>query len=807
MFYSYFLTALRSLLKSPVRSCITVLGLSLGLASCISLLTFITYQLTFDTQFEDIDRIYQLQNRVGRGSGYVYISSLSAIDISLLKNNLVNVEKIVSLNWERVVVEGEEKFVESIHYTESEFFEVFDFSFIEGGPESVLDKPDTVVLTAGIAKKYFGDKPAIGQSLALSDRNLMVVGVIEDIADNTHFSRSQIGMLASSAGRQFKNGAVSYLKVQEPMSLDELNRQINLVISWQEGQTSLQSDSGKLSDDHAPELLAAEVRNIGLKTAEGLQRPWRGGALFHSWEFIYAAGALGFSILIISCINFINLTTAHFTLCHREIGLRKVLGAKNQHIFSQFMCETFLLTLVAVLLAFGISFLWLPWFSALLQIDLGNTSFASPVFFLGLFGLVVITVILAGFYPSVVLSRVKPAAVLAGSVTSGLKGRLRKALTVLQFAFSILMVAVCLTIYYQIKHVKEIDRGFNLENVVSVPILGASDRDAFIDQLQGHSSIHSISNTIRTSLTFGDYSYRLRGKETAPLMMVVADYNFLDFYEIDLLAGEKFSPQNRSHETSIAFGKPPQKNGGIILTLSGLEKLGFATFSDAVGEVLEIIDQGSDVDNITLEIIGVANAFPRVWQGLDTFGADYIALSENALPGVNIRLHEGQFNAGKKHIKEVLSRIAPYEIGNLMYPLQELARPGTKERVLPGVTLFAFVAIGIAVMGLYAMAAFMAQRRTREVGIRKALGASVMKITALLLWDFGKPILIALALAMPMAYLCAEQISRNMAARTPLEWIVFGVVPLIMIVIALLAVISHAAKAATVDPVLALRHE
>ncbi|WIO73734.1 ABC transporter permease [Porticoccaceae bacterium LTM1] len=837
MFQSYFLTAFRNLIKHPLNNAINIFGLSLGLACCVTLLIFITYQLSFDKQFQDIDRVYILQTTIEFGNGNERTSStIDKEKYEQIKNALPGLELITSLSRGNITIQRELEFEETLHYTDNTFFNIFNLRFLEGSPVGALDKPNSVILTRSKAQKYFGKQPALGKQLPVSDGLLTVTGVIEDIPENSHLKSNDIGILAALSGKpeprnanQFWNRSslTTYVKMRQEISLDDMNRRLaNATPEQVREEADRNAEQSPRRRDFAnmkQTLSAIKVRNSHLQNVNISERSIRrgqtgSGDLFQNWYFIYIAGGLALAVLVISCVNFINLTTARFTQRNREIGLRKVLGAGRNNIFVQFICETFVLTFLAVIVAFFLSLASLPWFEALVQIDLSNTSYASLEFFAGLVGLIAFTTILAGFYPSMVLSRVKPAAALSSGGSSNNKNRLRKILTIVQFGFSILLATTCITLYYQVNHLKNLDLGFELDNISIVPAQSwgrgrnqeesNNKRDILTKELLANQAIHSVSTP---ALSFGAQTeYQFEDRDPVALNMVVADYQFFDHYQVDMLSGKSFSSRDKSYAVTVPpWGGAPQTSGGVILTLSGMDKLGLGNSKELIGKKLVMQNDQGEPSGIELEILGVANAFPKVLEDSQIpLTADYIVLSESPLGMMSVRIRDGQWATGKEHIQSVIEKVLPNQANRIMYPKQLLdGLFTTMERALYSVGLFAVIAIVIAILGLYAMSSFVVERRTREIGIRKVLGSSIPKVTLLLLWDFSKPVLIALAFAAPVAYLGANQIIQHIAARIPLEFITFGVVPFMMMAISLLTVSSHTLKAALIDPVVALRYE
>ncbi|MDM3872515.1 ABC transporter permease [Porticoccus sp. W117] len=834
MFYSYLLTALRSMVKNPLYSAINIFGLSVGLACCIVFLAFLTYQFSFDTQFDGYQRIYQVtQTRTFEGGREFTQPRISKADHDTLIANLPDIEQHTAMRRGQIRVDMPDARVETIAYADDSFFAIFNLPMVDKNPGPLLAQPNQAVISESFAKKYFGNQSPVGKTLTLENGALVITGLMKDVPANTHLASPGLQILVAISGAPSRPAAqtsyMSYLKFEKGTQIEELNHQI----AYLTGKEKSQGDSGT-----ADSTTGASWNNnvkTGLQPiylshlASGALGTGGSSDLFQNWYFIYAFGGLAAGVLLISCFNFINLTTARFTQRNREIGLRKVMGASKGHILGQFFCEALLSTLLAIVVGFVIANMALPWFGQLIEIDLATVDYGTAFFYLCLAGLIIATTLFAGFYPGMVLSRVKPIAALSANTPAASKSQLRKILTVVQFSLSILLMTVCFTLYQQLNHLKNLDLGINLENVALVGMgrgMGISlqkpgQQDTMEEQLLAHPAIESVS---LAPFSFGEIEneYLLTQANANPisLTMMVTDKYFFDHYQTKLAAGVTFDPNKPSHKITIGSststpgttvaggGRQPSSSGAVILSQTGMDKLGISNPQAAIGNKLTLKDNSA----IVLTVIGATKAFPKIMEDEDKtvpFGADLLVLGdEKSLSGVlTARIQGSMMEEGKNHISQVTKRINGRRTG-ITFIEQELA--GLFEvlaRAMASVGIFAVLAIIVAIMGLYAMSTFTVERRTREIGIHKVMGCSRTRLTGLLAWDFCKPVFIALAIAIPLAYIAANQVIQHFAARIPLEWITFGLVPLITIAIALLTVSGHTIKAAQTNPVIALRYE
>ena len=828
MFYSYLLTALRSMIKNPLYSAINIFGLSVGLACCILFLAFLTYQLSFDTQFDGYQRIHQVtQTRELSGGNKFTQTRITKADYDTIVANLPDIEQHTALQQGQISIGTEEPQNEAALYTDDNFLSIFNLSLIDKNPGPLLAQPNQAVITESFAKKYFGEQSPVGKTLALENGALVITGLIKDLPANTHLKSANLQILVAKAGftqqgpwgGRLPSQSV-YLKLKEGASVDDLNQQI----AYLTGKEAPAGGSGNADRTTGATWANAEVtlalRPIYLSHLESGSLGTGGSSdLFQNWYFIYAFGGLAAGVLLISCFNFINLTTARFSQRNREIGLRKVMGASKGHILGQFFCEALLSTVFAIVVGFVIARIGLPWFGQLIEIDLASVDYGTPFFYLCLAGLIVATTLFAGFYPGMVLSRVKPIAALSANTPATSRSRLRKVLTIAQFSLSILLMTVCFTLYQQLNYVKNLDLGIDLKNVAM--LLGGVN-PAAEEQLLSNTAIESIS---LAPFSFGsnEDEYLLSGStmDAISLSLLVTDKQFFNHYKVELAAGTGFDHNNPNHKTtivgnisgvrtgtmSLGGNRQPTSSGSAVLSQTGMEKLGISNPQAAIGKKLNLKDNSA----VVLTVIGATRAFPKIMQEDDAnpFGADIILLGDDksAVGLKTARIRDSMIEEGKAHINRVVKNNFSRR-SSITFIEQEVAGLfETVARAMASVGIFAVLAIIVAMMGLYAMSTFTVERRTREIGIRKVMGCSSTRLTGRLAWDFCKPVLIALLIATPLAYLAANQVIQYFAARIPLEWITFGLVPIITIAIALITVSGHTIKAAQSNPVLALRHE
>lgn len=802
MFQSYFQAAIRNLIKDPVYSTISILGLSLGLACVVIILTFVMHMLSYDRDYPGAERIYRLSELVKypeRDESWMDYLSLSHY-MPILESTS-DVESVAYLAGDGVeLLHNNEVFVETAYYTDNRFFSLLGVPFIKGQPQ--LEYPDTVVLSETAAKKYFGNTNPIGKTLGLEGGLITVTGIFRDFPKNTHLRKLKpdifiSGVSTSSTKLRIANQhrGLFYVKLRPGSLIADVERQVNQRIDYK----SLEGHEYTLRSQFRPIINSHMVRK-----GDNLQIGTGGTNLFDSWFFIYVVSGLALLVLSISCVNFINLTNARFLRRNREIGIRRVVGAGRWQIFSQFLTESLLLNLVSIILALVISNAVLPLFGNLINIDLDDVYYMTPSFIAALFGLWLLSTVLSGLYPSLILSRVQPVAALQGMGRRKGKSTALRIVNIAQFVAAGFLLTLCTSLVLQVHKMSNIDYGANLDGVLEILLRGPElDRknELLRDWLAQISGVKSVSSPISPT---GSQKFTLQNNShwEIELSFGHVEQHFFEHIQTDLLAGRLFSGTTPADEALISADPTKTRGGSVILSKAGLVKLGYSNAKQAVGQKLHIVGQ-----NAEFTVVGVVSAFPQIFSGF-SIGADLYLLNKQAVTASSVRMERGYITRILSELEQRHKDFAPNATFGHISPTQHVDYLiGVFFRVLTSVAVFAFIAIVIAVLGLYAMSTYTLGHRRKEISIRKVLGASSWRIVRLLLWDFSKPIWIALVLACPVAFLLANQVVSHFNDQIPLGLVTFVYVPLAIVLLASLTVAGHTLKAAGTDPVEGLKYE
>jgi len=807
MIKNYLRIAFRNITKYKSFSIINIVGLAVGIACCIAIVLFVRDELSYGRFNKHADQIYRIHFHAFFNRKDVNLAvSAAPLEPTLLRDfpEVVSATRIAKFGFP-VLRYGDKAFSEEkFFWADSTFFDVFTVHFLEGDPKTALTQPNTVVITEGMARKYFGSENPVGKILNMDRRSdYIVTGVVDGFPRNSHFQFDFLGSLTTIPDSRnqvwLSNNYYTYVMLRkgtdpstfEKKMNDDLKRYIGPQLKAATGVTYQQFESHgntigfylqPLTSIHLYSHLDYEIEpNSDI-------------------SYVYIFSAIAIAILLIACINFMNLSTARSERRGKEVGIRKTLGSNRGRLVLQFMAESVIMSLLAVFLAIGLVELFLPLFNDIsgkeLSLGLFSNLYTIPLLvFTG-----AIVGVLAGSYPSFYLSSFMPGQILKADGWKGSrKSVLRSTLVVSQFVVSIALFVSTLVIYEQLQYIQNKNLGFDKEQVVIInrtDDIGAQ-MDSFKHELLGNPSVISVSNsTAIPGNQNSDNVFMPEGGTSSDAQSVrtmACDYGFATTYKLQLTEGRFFS---RDH---------PSDSSGVVLNQAAEKAL---RLQDPVGKYLENVPvAGGPVQKY--EIIGVVKDF------------NYQSLHQRIRPLVIFMFQSGGFG------KFVAVRIAPGDVpgtisfledtwkkyaGNeafnydfLDQNLLHLYRADIRTSRIAGI--FSILAIFIACLGLLGLAAFTTEQRTKEIGIRKVLGASVLEVVALLSAQFVKWVLIANVIAWPLAYFVMNKWLQNFAYRTDMSLWIFVVSGTMALVIALLTVSSHATKAATANPVESLRYE
>ena len=801
--------ALRTLWKHKQVTLINVIGLSVGMAACVLILLFVQYELSYDRYHENADRIYRLSRewRNADGETSLHLGHLASPFAPFLANDFPKeIESIARLlnpggtflvNYEAKDVQMVES---DFYFAESAVFDIFSFPLAQGSPETALSEPGSVVVTESTARKYFGDEDPIGKTLLFPENGLtmQVTGVARDVPANSHFHFNMLGSFATLENFMGKeammtawdsNSMGTYLLLSEDHDPDALEAQFPDFFD-----RHLPASSGNTKTSESNFLHLWPVTDIHLHSHLDSEMEDNGNI-----TYVYLYTIIALFILAIACINFVNLSTARAGRRAKEVGVRKVMGAVRGSLIRQFLSESVLIAVFSLVVALLLVEIALPFFNDFVGQSLSVNIFENAFVLVLLVAIVVVVGVVAGSYPAFFLSSFLPAKILkSGSIPRGQHAVLRSGLVVLQFAISIVLIIGVFTVENQLDYVKSKSLGFNRDNLLAFPFNDKAYQqyEQLKPQLLQQPGIRDV--TITSRVPSGDLldnqggTYEIKGEMRDidfRLSDVHVDHDFLTSFQIDLVAGRNFDI-NRASDSTEAY----------ILNETAVRTMGWDSPEEAVGQELQYGGQ-------TGYIVGVAQDFH--FQSLhQTISPVLFQITEGRARSLIVRIDPAVGAEVVSSLKEQWAYLMP-GIPFEYYTISDQfdAQYAKEDKLGQVVQLFSVLALLIAALGLVGMASYVAEQRTKEVGIRKVLGASVGQILLLLTRGFSKLVLVAFVIASPLAYWLMSRWLGNFAYHDSLNVGIFVVAGGIALLVAWLTVGSQTFRAATRNPVDSLRNE
>ncbi|MFC2158587.1 ABC transporter permease [Acidobacteriota bacterium] len=814
MLKNYIKIALRNIKKNRGISFINIAGLAIGMAVCILILLYVRSELSFDAFHEHSDRVYRIQRSfiAPDGSERMAFSTLAPSFVPLLEENFPEIERAVRMwgNGNHTVTIEDRNYIESrFFYAEEDIFKVFTLPLLKGDSDTALKNPHSVVLSRSMSEKFFGDEDPIGKSLKVDNNFLCTVtGVMEDSPQNTHLHIDILGSYTSLLG-SFGSGENDYFHGSRNFS-DNVTLVYALLVEGTDIQvlTSkipdfLDRTSPPRTDRDGNVVRMSQVSNLVFQKMKDIHLRSHTSKEFEpnsDIKYVVFFTIIAFFILIIACINFMNLSTAQAVKRAKEVGLRKVVGANRRLLASQFLGESFIITLIAMASALTLVFITRPWFNAFSGNTLSLDILATPVGLLSLLGVFLITGFVSGLYPSLFISAFHPASILRGEVSKGRKGTaFRRILVIFQFAISIILIFSVTVVSKQMHYIQNVDLGYDRENIVLFRV----DQLILNHWQDIKSALKQNPRILHTSLSKRAPTGQLLdspGFRTEVYGEVVAskfrmphnrvEHDFFKTYGMQIIAGRDFS---------IDF--PTDARQAYILNETAASQLGWKKAEDAVGSTIQGIGHPKGT------VIGVVRNF-----NYESLHKEIIPILSYILPTqantLSVRLAPGNARKNIEFIQGTLKQFhpgLPMEYEFLQSRINQLYR--NEDRMLKMFGYFSILAIIIGCLGLFGLAAFASEQRTKEIGIRKILGASVSGITLRLTLDFTKWILVANIIAWPIAFFTMNAWLKNFAYRTFIGWDPFILSGVTAFIIAVLTVCYQTIRSAVTDPVAALRYE
>lgn len=833
MFKNYLVIAWRNIIKKPLFSAINILGLAIGLASCILILLFVDSETGYDSWIPDSERVVRLHTAYTMSGRTPLMTVRSAGKMMpALKDYLRNeVEAGVRLvSWGTTVRKDGQGFDEQVLFADQDFFNVMTLPLIHGQSETSFNKPNDLLVTEETAIRYFGRTDVVGETLTLccleeQAMDLVVTGVLRDLPENSHLDIKMLVYMDLALFGSFSGlldtwtslNVYTYFKLKPDMTIEQTQQRINY---WMDNespfQKQIEESAGGKSDRKASneihqKLMALEDLHLKARQDAGTMGDM---TPLGDHRMVVTFSLIALLILVIACINFMNLSTARSGQRASEVAMRKVLGATRSQVAVQFLVEAVGLVLVSMLLALVIVELVLPMYNQVLNKTIVLDLAAQPQLVLGLVVLTLVVGIGAGSYPALVLSRYRPGQILktGKNQDAGGSAALRNGLVVFQFAISIGLLVCTSVVYLQTLHASQLDLGFSQDSKMVLGITAVGDRvDSLKQQLEAIPEVSSVvyssevpSQDHENNTFFTRPGEGQREPQRELLNYHHMGFDFFEAYEVETVAGRLFDRQYGSDAVQI-----PEDGelgyGGVILNQSAVSRLGYDNAQHAVGTTLSGEYQDA---RYQFTIVGVV---PDLYFRSIKFD---IRPSIYLLNPQRFRLatiaYQGDLNVVQRQVEAVWEKVVPMEPVHINQLDDMIQRQYRQENIQMRLfSVFSVLAIIVACLGLYGLAAFSAERRTREIGIRKVMGASVKDIVMLLVWQFTRPVMYANLLAWPVAVWLMLNWLQQFPYRIDSLWIlvVCAMASVASVVIAWLTVGGNAARVARANPIRALRHE
>ena len=788
MFKNYIKTTLRNIRRQKGFSFINIAGLAIGIACSVLVMIYVIDQLSYDRFHEKADRIYRIVSKglfidydINQiGTPYVlakslreeYGNSLQVTQLTSWYDGIINIDNTNLLN-ERIIA------------ADKDFLKVFSFQMFEGDPSSALAEPFTAILTESAAMKYFGEEDPMGVRLKIGANNFVVTGLMRDVPQNSHITFDVVVSIKSRRNYDrigwLSNNYSTYVTLSENITQNSLKTKLKLLV-----EQNINQELSRLKNnwwEYRLEPLVDIHLHSDLNAPNGING---------KYEYVLVFGLIAFFILIIACVNYVNLTTAKFTNRAKEVGIRKVVGSIKAQLIIRFLLESVLICFIGTLVALILVKISLPFLSDLAgkSLDIGyfNDPFVLPGFAL----LAIILGLIAGIYPAFYLSSCKPATVLTGKlIGKPNKSFMRNGLVVFQFSISIFLLISTLIIHKQLDLFQSKNLGFDRDQILVVKnaaLLGGQ-KNSFKNELKQYLNIQSVTES--SSLPgkrFSNWAINLENGSPLTLDFYICDCDFIKTLDIELLKGRFFSREYSLDSNAIVLNEEATRIFGG---------------EDPIGK--EIVR-----NERRFKVIGVVKNFhyESLRDEIDKMGMVLPLDSEESERFISAKVKTSDLGNTIDFVRTKWEKLAPnmpFEYSFLDDDFNKLYISEERTRKLS--FIFSFLAIFISSLGMFGLASYMSEQRIKEIGIRKVLGAKVSGLVYLFSKEFLLKVIIANIIAWPAAYFSMFYWLRDFAYRIDISLVIFIFSALIAIAIALLSISYQTIKAATANPVDSLRYE
>jgi len=810
MIRNYLKIAIRNLTRYKFISFINLFGLTVGLTCCLLILSYILHELSFDKDQPNADRVYRITrtfNNPQSGAVSLNLSTIAPAFGPFLTNDFKEIEAMTRLypNGTTSIKYGDKMMNEQeVYFADDQFFNFFKADVVKGNPQKALTDPYSIMMTEEAAKKYFPGEEPMNKVVRINLGgyfDFKVTGIYKPLPSNTHFHPSIMLSFntlndtliygAENLRTSFGNNSFfTYIRLPQHYDPDKMVKQFPAFID-----RNMSQGNGQFKRSQGTSLALQKLTDIHLTSHTDYEAEENGDI-----KRVYIFSAIALFILLIACINYMNLSTARSALRAREIGIRKTVGAQRKEVIAQFLSESVLVAWMAMLIAFMLTWMFMPLLSKLAGLDLSIDILVKWQVILPMIITPFVVGIVSGIYPALFMSSFQPVKVLKGLVRTG-RGNIsfRKVLVTLQFAVSIILIISTAVVFTQMRYMQTKSLGFDKEHIVTLPYVSElNDKfEAFRTELLTNSNIKNAgrSSRIPTGRLLDAMGARLVSGDTmapvnADIKFVSADRDFISTYGVKVLAGRGFS---RDYSTDTA---------DFMINEAAVKVLQFKSNEEAIGK-------NFGYGNENGKLIGVFNDFH--FESMHQHIVPLVLViprSGNSYGRISVKVAGSNLPAALAHMEKTWNKFlpeTPYEYNFLDENFDRLYKAEDRQKALLGI--FASLAIFIACLGLFGLSAFAISQRIKEIGIRKVLGADVSTIVSLLSKDFLKLVVIAAVVAFPVAWYFMNTWLEDFAYRINMPWWIFIVAGIVAALIALVTIGSQAIKAALANPVKSLRTE
>jgi putative ABC transport system permease protein len=805
MFKNYFKTAIRNLLRYKGFSVINITSLTIGVLGCLVIALFVTDEWKYDKSVKDHNLIYRMYNERTDENAITKAACVPPVFATFLSTTYPEIDTTtrILMSPDKNLLESDKNknYEEKGIFTDPSFLNLFSLELVKGDSKTALNQPFSVVINQELANRYFSDNDPIGKKITIDKDPFTVTGVLAELPDHFHLdfryliSLSSAGLPKDRMDKWTWNQFYTYVKVKPGSDVKQLETKFQGYVIEKIHPTS--TDGSTFLPFFQP------LKDVHLESSDFIyDNAIRGNSTYVSGLTIIAL-----FVLIIAGFNFVNLATARSFRRAKEIGIRKVIGAERTQLILQFIGESVLLSLIAVVIAMIATFFIVPMLNQFTGKSIYYNPFTQPVLTIILLLAAVILGIIAGLYPAFILSAFKPIKVLKGIRLNSSANRsawLRETLVVIQFALSALLIIASTIVYNQINFLNTKDVGFNKEQLLTFQIRGDVEKniEVFKNELRKSPDIKGVTSGygLPNDMFAGDQVIVPQNgvDKTYPVNYFMGDHDFIKTLGIKIIAGRDFSRE-----------LPTDVEEAFIINETAVKEYGFGTPQEALGKPMKWPKWEPDSLNPVKKgkVIGVISDF------------HYKSLHEKVTPSVlqmyppvqykvAVRLNTADIKNTIAYINNVWNRFSPGYPMDYSFMDEGFSQMYKSEQKLGSLLwIFTMMAILVGCLGLFALAAYSAEQRTKEISIRKVLGASTSGIVALLSKTFLKPVFIACIIAFPLAWWAMNKWLQNFPYRVSIQWWVFGLAAFAAVIIALITISFQSIKAATANPVNSLRSE